>query len=147
MSRSQARQTLGLKLAGWWRALQDSLRETPPRFIVEAFLAVVAATVFMLPFRERLGVLNVLLVFLLLTFALALTRGLWPSVLCAILGFVTFDILFIPPYLTFSVADEDHVSALFVYRASLSSLPGSSLACGSKRPGSAGGTPGRCWRN
>ncbi|MCA9863121.1 MAG: DUF4118 domain-containing protein [Thermomicrobiales bacterium] len=115
MSRSQARQTLGLKLAGWWRALQDSLRETPPRFIVEAFLAVVAATVFMLPFRERLGVLNVLLVFLLLTFALALTRGLWPSVLCAILGFVTFDILFIPPYLTFSVADEDHVLALFVY--------------------------------
>src|SRR6185312_7028450 len=30
-------------------------------------------------------------------------------------GFILFDILFIPPYLTLSVADEDHVLALFVY--------------------------------
>jgi two-component system sensor histidine kinase KdpD len=36
-------------------------------------------------------------------------------VLCAVLGFVSFDIFFIPPYFTLSVADDDHVLALFVY--------------------------------
>lgn len=82
---------------------------------MEVFFAVTAATLVMLPFREQLGVLNVLLIFLLLTFAVALTRGLWPAALCAVLGFILFDILFIPPYLTLSVADEDHVLALFVY--------------------------------
>ncbi len=99
----------------WRRALQESLREAPPRFFVEVFCVIGAATLLMLPFREQLGVLNVLLIFLLLTFALALTRGPWPAVLCAVLGFVSFDILFIPPYLTFSVAEEHHVLALLAY--------------------------------
>ncbi len=31
------------------------------------------------------------------------------------MGFLAFDLLFIPPYLTLSVADPDHVLALFVY--------------------------------
>lgn len=109
------RLTIRQQLDGWRRALLGSLRETPPRFIVEVFLVIAVATLLMLPFREQLGVLNVLLMYLLLTFVLALTHGLWPAVLCAVLGFVTFDVLFIPPYLTFSVADEDHVLALFVY--------------------------------
>ena len=107
--------TVRQRTEGWRQALRESLHETPPRFVVEGFLVVGVATLLMLPFREQLGVLNVLLIFLLLTFALALTRGIWPAVLCAVLGFIAFDILFIPPYLTFSVADEDHVLALFVY--------------------------------
>ncbi len=109
------RLTLGQQLDGWRRALRESLRETPPRSFVEVFVAIGVVTLLMLPFREQLGVLNILLIFLLLTFGLALTRGLWPAALCAVLGFVAFDVLFIPPYLTFSVADEDHVLALFVY--------------------------------
>lgn len=109
------RLTIRQQLDGWRRTLLGSLRETPPRFIAEVFFVITAATLCMVPFRAQLGVLNVLLIFLLLTFALALTRGLWPAVLCAVLGFVAFDIFFIPPYLTFSVADEDHVLALFVY--------------------------------
>ncbi len=113
--RQDERRTIRQQFATWWRAFVASLRETPPRFIGEVCIAIAVATLLMLPFREQLGVLNVLLIFLLLTFALALTRGLWPAAFCAVLGFVVFDILFIPPYLTFSVADEDHVLALFVY--------------------------------
>jgi two-component system sensor histidine kinase KdpD len=78
-------------------------------------LSLGALTAVMLPFRAQLGVLNVLLLYLLLTFSLALTVGLWPAVLSAVLGFLAFDVLFIPPYLTWSVADPDHVLALFVY--------------------------------
>ena len=109
------RLTIRQQMASWRQALLQSLRETPPRYIAEVLFSIALVTVLMLPFREQLGVLNVLLIFLLLTFALALTRGLWPAALCAVLGFILFDILFIPPYLTFSVADEDHVLALFVY--------------------------------
>lgn len=109
------RLTIRQHLVDWRRGLLGSLRETPPRFIVEVFFAIATASLLLYPFREQLGVLNVLLIFLLLTFALALTRGLWPAVLCAVLGFVAFDVFFIPPYLTLSVADEDHVLALFVY--------------------------------
>lgn len=98
-----------------WDAFLSSLQRTPLGWLAGAALAVAALSAVMLPFREQLGVLNVLLLYLLLTFFLALTVGLWPAVLAAVLGFLTFDFLFIPPYLTFTVADPDHVLALFVY--------------------------------
>ena len=98
-----------------WIAALDSLRGTRVSWLALAGVAVAALTVAMLPFRDQLGVLNVLLLYLLLTFVLALTTGLWPAVLSAVLGFLAFDVLFIPPYLTLSVAEPDHVLALFVY--------------------------------
>ena len=54
----------------------------------------------MFAFRAQLGVLNVLLLYLLLTFFLALSGGLWPAVLSAVLGFLAFDFFFIPPFHT-----------------------------------------------
>ncbi len=69
----------------------------------------------MFAFRAQLGVLNVLLLYLLLTFFLALSGGLWPAVLSAVLGFLAFDFFFIPPFHTLDVAAPDHVLALFVY--------------------------------
>jgi two-component system sensor histidine kinase KdpD len=93
----------------------DSLRSTPPRLLLIAAVAVVALTAAMLPFREQLGVLNVLLLYLLLTLVLALSAGLWPAVEGAILAFLAFNFLFIPPYYTFEVADPDHLLTLVVY--------------------------------
>ena len=74
-----------------------------------------ALTGIMFPFRAQLGVLNVLLLYLLLTFFLALSGGLWPAVLSAVLGFLAFNFFFIPPFHTLDVAAPDHVLALFVY--------------------------------
>ena len=85
------RLSLRQQVEGWRQILLESLHETPPRSIVEVFVVIATATLLMLPFREQLGVLNVLLIFLLLTFALALTRGLWPAALCAVLGFIAFQ--------------------------------------------------------
>jgi two-component system, OmpR family, sensor histidine kinase KdpD len=98
-----------------WDELLRSFRATPARSLIGALLALVALTLVMLPFRDQLGVLNVLLLYLMLTFFLALSVGLWPAVLSAVLGFLVFDLIFIPPYLTFTVAAPDHVLALFVY--------------------------------
>jgi two-component system sensor histidine kinase KdpD len=93
----------------------DSLRRTSVHRLAASVAAVIVLTGAMLPFREQLGVLNELLLYLLLTLYLALSNGLWAGVVSAVLGFLAFDVLFIPPYLTLSVADRDHVLALFVY--------------------------------
>jgi two-component system sensor histidine kinase KdpD len=69
----------------------------------------------MIVFRAQLGVLNVLLLYLLLTFFLALSGGLWPAVVSAVLGFLAFNFFFIPPFHTLDVAAPDHLLALFVY--------------------------------
>lgn len=108
-------QTAGEILQKRRDALWRSITATPPRAILVALAGVAVLTAAMLPFREELGVLNVLLLYLLLTFFLALNEGLWPAVLSAVLGFLTFDFAFIPPYYAFTIANPDHVLALFVY--------------------------------
>lgn len=103
------------RLSFRWEDALNSLRETSVHWLLVSLAAVAALTGIMFAFRAQLGVLNVLLFYLLLTFFLALTGGLWPAVLSAVLGFLAFDFFFIPPFHTFDVAAPDHVLALFVY--------------------------------
>src|SRR5918995_5951682 len=98
-----------------WEDALDSLRGTSVHWLFISLGAVTALTGIMFAFRAQLGVLNVLLLYLLLTFFLALSGGLWPAVLSAVLGFLAFNFFFIPPFLTLDVAAPDHVLALFVY--------------------------------
>src|SRR5215217_7369622 len=103
------------RLPSRWENAINLLRGTSVHWLLVSLGAVTALTGVMFAFRAQLGVLNVLLLYLLLTFFLALTGGLWPAVLSAILGFVAFDFFFIPPFHTLDVAAPDHVLALFVY--------------------------------
>jgi two-component system, OmpR family, sensor histidine kinase KdpD len=98
-----------------WEDAINSLRGTSVHWLLVSLSAVTALTGTMFAFRAQLGVLNVLLLYLLLTFFLALSGGLWPAVLSAVLGFLAFDFFFIPPFHTLDVAAPDHVLALFVY--------------------------------
>jgi two-component system sensor histidine kinase KdpD len=98
----------------WW----DTHWATPPatwQRIGGAALAVAALTAAMLPVRDRLDLLDVLLLYLLLTVGAAIVGGLWPGVLTAVLGFLAFNFFFIPPYLTLSVDAIDNGLALVVY--------------------------------
>ena len=52
-----------------WGALTHLLRDNAAHWWALSLLAVCALTALMLPFREQLGILNVLLLFLLLTFS------------------------------------------------------------------------------
>ncbi|CAA9550572.1 MAG: Osmosensitive K+ channel histidine kinase KdpD [uncultured Thermomicrobiales bacterium] len=97
-----------------WDA-RDAVRGRGVRPYLVAALVVGAATLAMLPVRNALGVLNVLLVYLLLTIAVALTAGERPAPVAAVLGFLAFDVFFSPPYLTVTIAAPDHVLALSVY--------------------------------
>lgn len=68
-------------------------------------------------FRDELGVLNVMLLYIILSFALGLGLDARSATIGAILSFLTYDALFIPPFGTFTVADPDHVLGLFVFLA------------------------------
>ena len=95
--------------------LSQGVLSTNTRRYVLAACGVVVATLGMLSVREHLGVLNVLLIYLLVVFALALTTGAGPAAAMAIVSFVLFDFLFIPPYYTLTIANPDHVLTVFVY--------------------------------
>ncbi len=77
--------------------------------------AISASTIAMLFARDALGVVNVALIYLLVVFLIALLTGPKPAAVAAVISFLLFDFLFIPPFHTFSVASTDHVLALFVY--------------------------------
>ena len=98
-----------------WQDVLSSLRATSVHWLFISLGAVIALTGIMVAFRAQLGVLNVLLLYLLLTFFLALSGGLWPAVLSAVLGFLAFNFFFIPPFYTLDVAAPDHALTLFVY--------------------------------
>lgn len=85
-----------------------------PRYLLSAGV-VAGATALMLLAPHRLGVLNVTLLYLLVSFALALLGGAGPAALAAVLSFLAFDFFFIPPYHQLGVARGDLVLALFVY--------------------------------
>ncbi len=102
-------------LVARWESLRWAVQPTSRRWLGGAALAVVALTAVMLPFRDRLDVLDVLLLYLLLTVVVALAGGLWPGVIGAVLGFLALNFFFVPPYLTLSVEAIDHVLALVVY--------------------------------
>lgn len=80
-----------------------------------AAVAVAGVTGALLGVRADLGVLNVGLIFLLLTFVLALALGSGPAALAAVLSFFAFDYFLLPPFHTLTIASADHVLALFVY--------------------------------
>jgi two-component system, OmpR family, sensor histidine kinase KdpD len=98
-----------------WEDVRSSLRGISAPWLFVSLGAVAALTGIMYPFRAQLGILNVLLLYLLLTFFLALSGGLSAALLSAVLGFLAFDFFFIPPFHTLDVAAPDHVLALFVY--------------------------------
>jgi two-component system sensor histidine kinase KdpD len=77
--------------------------------------AVAVATLAMLAVRARLDLLNVLLLYLLVSFVVALLAGSGAAAFSAALGFLAFNYFFIPPYGTLTVARPDHVLALIAY--------------------------------
>ena len=91
--------------------------QVPPHRYGGAALAVALGTGAMLIARDHLGVLSALLLFLLLSLALALVAGSGPATLSAVLSFLAFNYFFIPPYHRLTIARTEHVLALFAYLA------------------------------
>lgn len=102
------------------RSLEQGIRndirspEAIQRYAI-AGSTVIVLSLAMLLVRDSLGLLNITLIFLLLALGLGLTVGPGPAAAGAVLAFVSFDFVFIPPYNTLSVSDPDHVLGLFAF--------------------------------
>jgi len=82
---------------------------------VVAALGTAAVTAALLAVREDASKTNVVLAFLLVVVAAAAAGGLGPGTVAALLGFLAFDFLFIPPYRTLIVTDRQDYISLGVY--------------------------------
>jgi two-component system sensor histidine kinase KdpD len=96
------------------------LRTPPPWHRVRYPLAAAlcAATMLVaLPLREDLDVANIDMLFLLTVFVIAAWLGRGPSLMAAFLGVALFDFFFVPPYMSFAVADAQYLVTFAVMLA------------------------------
>ncbi|MRR51732.1 MAG: sensor histidine kinase KdpD [Rhodocyclaceae bacterium] len=86
---------------------------------------VVAATLLSVLVRPVLEPANMVMIYLLVVVVAALRLGRKPAILTAFLGVLAFDFFFVPPHLTFAVADTQYLItfvALFAVGIIISSL-------------------------
>jgi hypothetical protein len=80
-----------------------------------SLLLIAGMTGLLLPFRAHLNILNVALLYLIVLAVLALRTTTGPAIAASLAAFLCFNLFFIPPYYTFTVARPDHVLTLFVF--------------------------------
>lgn len=78
------------------------------RYLLAAALCILT-TLVALPLRELLDLANIVMLFLLTVFIAAVWLGRGPAVLAAFLGVALFDFFFVPPHLSFAVADAQYL--------------------------------------
>ncbi len=93
------------------------VRESPQRWLpyaVAIAISIVAAGL-LLPLREALGPINILLLFVVVSIVTALLLGSGPSAAASVFGFLAVNFLFIEPYYTFLIGTTDYILALVIY--------------------------------
>jgi len=66
------------------------------------------------PFRDMLTSGNILMVYLLGVFLMAIRLGLWPSILASLTSAAAFAFFFAPPIFSFAIADQENLVGLAV---------------------------------
>ncbi|MET0800587.1 MAG: DUF4118 domain-containing protein [Actinomycetota bacterium] len=101
------------------RTSRPALRaRVPGRTIAGYVLAVVGTALFVVSFlaiRDRVDPVATGFGFLVLVVACVGLGGLGPGIVASVLGFVTFNFFFLPPYDTFAIAKAHDVIVLFVF--------------------------------
>ncbi len=93
------------------------VRESPQRglpYAVAIAISIAAAGV-LLPLREPLGPINILLLFVVVSIVTALLLGSGPSAAASVFGFVSVNFLFIEPYYTLTIGTTNYILALVIY--------------------------------
>lgn len=88
------------------------------RVVAGFVLALVAGpllTALLAGHRSEDGIAGTVLVFQLLVVVVAVTGGLWPALLAALLSGVTLDLFFIAPIYQLTIAEPLHLAALVLY--------------------------------
>lgn len=74
-------------------------------------------TIVALPLRGALDLANIVMIFLLTVFVVAVRFGRGPAVLTAFLSVALFDLFFVPPHLSFTVVDAQYLITFAVMLA------------------------------
>jgi two-component system sensor histidine kinase KdpD len=80
-------------------------------------IACAVTTIAVLPLRPFLDLANIVMLFLLTVFLLATLLGRGPAVMAAFLSVALFDFFFVPPHLSFDVADAQYLVTFAVMLA------------------------------
>jgi two-component system sensor histidine kinase KdpD len=80
-----------------------------------AVISVAAATALLIPLRGRVNATTDGFAFLLVVLFTALVRGSKPALLASVLGVLSFNLFFLPPYHTFQISDPQNWIALTAF--------------------------------
>ena len=80
-----------------------------------ATLGVAASTILLIPLRGKVNSTTVGFAFLLVVLFTAIFRGSKPALLASILGVLSFNFFFLPPFHTFTIADSQNWVALTAF--------------------------------
>jgi two-component system, OmpR family, sensor histidine kinase KdpD len=82
---------------------------------VVGLIALPSLTLTLAGLREQVGLPSVLLMYLLLVVGIAAVGGLWPALAAAILSSLLINYYFVPPIHTWTIAEPEHLFAIFVF--------------------------------
>jgi two-component system sensor histidine kinase KdpD len=82
---------------------------TLPQDYVASFLLIVAITIIGWLIHEFISPTNLAMFYMLGVVVVAWRRGLLPAIFTAVIGVISFDFFFIPPYLNFRVSDTEYI--------------------------------------
>ncbi|THV26485.1 ATP-binding protein [Glycomyces paridis] len=82
-----------------------------------SLLGVPALALALVPLHDKLSLTTIMLIVLTAVMGLTLTGGMWPALLAAVLGSVLLNFLFIEPYYTLKVGDQEQIIALVIFVA------------------------------
>jgi two-component system sensor histidine kinase KdpD len=91
-------------------------RPWPPVFaflVTAVTLALTTAATVLV--REKIGLLNAALIYLIVVISITVFAGRWAGILASLLGFLLFNFFHVPPYYTLVVSDLHNILALFVF--------------------------------
>ncbi len=85
-----------------------------PLHYVYALALVALVSIVCFPLTSILNPANIILLYLLAVVAAAVVWGLWPAVFTAAVSVLTYDLLFVPPLFSITVADESSIITFIV---------------------------------
>jgi two-component system, OmpR family, sensor histidine kinase KdpD len=89
--------------------MEPLLPAAPPKDYVASLALVAIITIIGWLIHSFISPTNLAVLYILGVVAIAWKRGLRPAIFTAIIGVLTFDFFFIPPYLTFRVSDTEYL--------------------------------------
>lgn len=92
------------------------VKQTKRNYLV-AILICVLATLAATPLRQILDLANIVMLFLLVVFLVALKLGRGPAIMSAVLAVALFDFFFVPPRFSFAVNDVQYIVTFAVMLA------------------------------